>query len=284
MSYFWLLAILLTGVTLVLLLRPFLRQRETIEAAFTDKADLAIYHDQLDALQRDIETGTLSPEDATAMRAEIGRRLIAAEKEAPKARFYFDPLRTAGLIVLCVTIGAVIIYAYHGAPLLQSRPFDAETAAADPQGKVTKLVEKLEKTVQDEPKNTDAWTKLALIYRFLGRYAEAAEAYSVAVGLFGTERPDLLAAYGETLVLAEEGAVTPEARRAFSSVLDYDPKDPSARYYLGLADMQAKKFADALLRWQHLITDLPADHPLLAPLKSQIKWLEEKMREDATEK
>ena len=280
MSYFWLLAILLTGVVLVLLLRPFIRRREAIEAAFTDKADLSIYRSQLDALEHDVEAETLSLEEAAA----IGRRLLAAEKETPKAHFYFDPLRTAGLIVLCVTIGTVMVYAFHGAPLLPSQPFDAEAAAADPQGKVAKLVKKLEKTVQDEPENSEAWIKLALVHRLLGHYLEAAEAYSVAVGLLGTARPDLLAAYGETLVLAEEGTVTPKARRAFSSVLDYDPKDPSARYYLGLADMQDQKFAEALLRWQRLIVDLPADHPLLAPLKSQILWLDEKIREDATAK
>ena len=284
MSYFWLLAILLTGVVLVLLLRPFIRRREAIEAAFTDKADLSIYRSQLDALEHDVEAETLSLEEAAAMRAEIGRRLLAAEKETPKAHFYFDPLRTAGLIVLCVTIGTVMVYAFHGAPLLPSQPFDAEAAAADPQGKVAKLVKKLEKTVQDEPENSEAWIKLALVHRLLGHYLEAAEAYSVAVGLLGTARPDLLAAYGETLVLAEEGTVTPKARRAFSSVLDYDPKDPSARYYLGLADMQDQKFAEALLRWQRLIVDLPADNPLLAPLKSQILWLDEKIREDAAAK
>ena len=284
MSYFWLLAILLTGVALVLLLRPFIRRREIVEAVFAGQNDLAIYRNQLDELQRDVENNALSPETAAVMRAEIGRRLIAAEKEAPKAGFYFDPLRTAGLIVLCVTIGTVIVYALQGSPLLQSRPFNAEIAAADPRGKVTKLVEQLEKTVEDEPKNSEAWIKLGLVNRFLGRYAEAAEAYSVAVGLLGTTRPDLLASYGESLVLAENGTVIPRAKRAFASVLDYDPKDLSARYYLGLAEMQNKEFTEALLRWQSLITDLPPEHPLLEPLKSQITWLEEKMREDAAGK
>lgn len=127
MNYFWLLAILFTGIVLVLLLRPFIRGRDLIEAAFTGKADLSIYRNQLDAIQRDVETGTLSPEEAETMRAEIGHRLIAAEKEAPKAHFYFDPLRTAGLIVLCVTIGTVMIYALQGNPLLPSRPFDQRT-------------------------------------------------------------------------------------------------------------------------------------------------------------
>lgn len=281
MSYFWLIAIVLTGVALVLLLRPFIRRREAIEALFDGKTDFTVYRDQLDRLERDLEAGTLSAETAETMRAEIGHRLLAAEAAAPKAHFYFDPLRTAGIIVLTLTIGAVIVYALHGAPLLPSQPFNSQSAAADPRGEVTRLAEKLAKKVEAAPDDLETWIRLGLAYRFLRRYREAADAYSVAVGLTGTGRTDLLAAYGENLVLAENGTVTPEAKRAFASVLDYDPSDPSARYYLGLAEFQDKAFPAALGRWKSLLKDLPATHPLLVPLGEQIQWVEEKMQEDA---
>jgi len=283
MSYFWLLAIVLTGLALVVMLRPFIRRREAVEALFETNADLATCRDQLAELARDVEAGTLSPETAETMRAEIGRRLIAAEANAPKAQFYFDPLRTAGIIVLSVTIGAVIVYALQGAPLLPSRPFHAQSATADPKGEVARLAEKLAKKVQTAPDSMEDWIRLGEAYRFLGRYREAADAVSAAVGLAGTARPDLLAVYGENLVLAENGKVTPEAKRAFASVLDYAPKDVSARYYLGLADMQATDFAAAMGRWQDLLKDLPADHPLRAPLQGQIDWLEEKRSGEAAE-
>ncbi|MCE2510848.1 MAG: c-type cytochrome biogenesis protein CcmI [Alphaproteobacteria bacterium] len=282
MSYFWLLAIVLTGIALTPLVRPFIRQRDKIESLFTKTGDVAIYRDQLDELERDLTAGMISEKEAEVARAEIGRRLIEAEATTTKAEFYFDPLRTAGVIVLTLAIGAVILYALQGSPLLQSRPFDATSASADPTGEVAKFSEKLEKKLRDNPDDLEGWTRLGEAYRLLGRYPEASEAYAHAVGLAGTERPDLLAIYAETLVLAESGKVTKEAKRAFASVLDYDPKDLSARYYLGLADIQEENYTAGLKRWKALAKDLPKDHVLLAPLRTQIKQLEEQIRSKKT--
>ncbi len=60
MSYFWLLAIVFTGIALVLLVRPFIRHREKIESLFEGTGDLAIYRDQLKELERDHATGVVS--------------------------------------------------------------------------------------------------------------------------------------------------------------------------------------------------------------------------------
>ena len=215
MSYFWLLAIVFTGIALVLLVRPFIRHRKKIESLFENTGDLAIYRDHLKELERDRATGVVSEEEAEAVRTEIGHRMIQAEEATTKAEFYFDPLRTAGMIVLTLTIGAVIVYAFQGSPLLQSRPFDTASATADPTGEVAKFVEKQEKKLRDNPDELEDWIRLAEAYRFLGRYREASEASAHAVGLAGTDRPDLLAVYAENLVLAENGEVTKEARRAF---------------------------------------------------------------------
>lgn len=282
MSYFWLLAIVFTGIALVLLVRPFIRQREKIESVYAATGDVAIYRDQLQELERDLAAGLLSEEEAEAMRAEIGHRLIAAEAATEKAEFYFDPLRTAGIIVLSLTIGTVILYALQGSPLLPSRPFHAMSASVDPTGEVAKLVETLEKKLKENPEELEGWIRLGEAYRFLGRYLEAGDAYAHAVGLAGTERPDLLALYAETLVLAEKGEVTSEAKRAFTSVLDYDPKDLSARYYLGLADVQEKNYEAGLSRWKDLVKDLPEDHALRAPLEAQIEHLEKQILEEVT--
>jgi len=275
MSYFWLLAIVFTGIALVILLRPLIRRREKIESLFETTGNLAIYRNQLEEFERDRVTGMVSQEEAEAVRAEIGHRLIREEAAVTKAKFYFDPLRTAGVIVLTLTIGAVIVYALHGSPLLPSRPFDTVSVTADPTGEVAKFVENQERKLRKDPDNLEGWIRLAEAYRFLGHYREASEASAYALGLSGTGRPDLLAIYAENLVLAENGKVTKEAQRAFVSVLDYDPKDLSARYYLGLADVQEEKYEAALKRWQGLAEDLPADHLLLAPLQTQIKRLEE---------
>ena len=51
----------------------------------------------------------------------------------------------------------------------------------------------------------------------------------------GKGDPALDAAYGEALVLANGGAVPPEAEDAFTAALAVDPHNAPARFYLGLA-------------------------------------------------
>ncbi|MEW5703761.1 MAG: c-type cytochrome biogenesis protein CcmI [Pseudomonadota bacterium] len=283
MSIFWLIAIAMTGLALVLLVRPFIRRREKIEALYAEGGDGALYRNQLEELAREAEAGTVPPEEAEALRAEIARRLLAAEAVSEKPRFHFDPLRTAGVIVLSVTIGAVILYALQGSPLLPSQPYRAASAQRDPGGEIAHLVAKLKAELKENPDNLEGWTRLGQAHQFLARYDEAADAYAQAISLAGTERPDLLSLYAQNLVLSEKGKVTPAARRAFVSVLDYDPKDVAARYYIGLADAQDGDTEAALGRWRELARDLPQDHPLAAPLGTQIRMLEENPAQPAPE-
>ena len=65
---------------------------------------------------------------------------------------------------------------------------------------------------------------------------------------------ELQATLGQTLTVAAEGRVTPEARAAFAAALERLPADPRARYYLALADWQDGARAKAIAAWQALVS------------------------------
>jgi cytochrome c-type biogenesis protein CcmH len=44
------------------------------------EADLAVYKDQLAEIERDLARGTIGAEDATRLRAEVGKRVIEADR------------------------------------------------------------------------------------------------------------------------------------------------------------------------------------------------------------
>lgn len=75
------LAFLLAGLgflTLMAILAPLLRgSRPGAERASFDQA---VYRDQLQELDRDIERGLLTPEEAAATRLEVQRRILAADR------------------------------------------------------------------------------------------------------------------------------------------------------------------------------------------------------------
>ena len=71
---FWLFAGLLTAVAVGLLLLPLVRR--TDETPPRQAYDMTVYRDQLTELERDLERGVLSPDQAAAARTEVERRLL----------------------------------------------------------------------------------------------------------------------------------------------------------------------------------------------------------------
>ncbi len=83
-------------------------------------------------------------------------------------------------------------------------------------------------------------------------------------------RPDVAASYGEMLVMAADGMVTPRAREIFAAALAHDPANLAARYYVALGQAQAGDAAAAIDAWQKLAGELPADSPLRNELRTRI--------------
>ena len=70
--------------------------------------------------------------------------------------------------------------------------------------------------------------------------------------------------------MANGGTVTPAAREAFERALALDAADPRARFYRGLALLQAGDRRGALDAWVALIESSPADAPWLPELQRRV--------------
>lgn len=100
---FWALAASATGVSLFLILKPILSARATEG----DDSDIAIYRDQLAELDRDLDRGLLDAAEAKTTRAEIARRLLAADAKGP-SRAGRAPRTANGLAVAFVLVMVAI--------------------------------------------------------------------------------------------------------------------------------------------------------------------------------
>ncbi len=282
----WLILSLMTLAALGLVLIPVLR-REGGTAARGSHA-IAIYRDQLNEIERDLDRGLLSPEEAAAATAEIESHLLAAAKSVtgPAVAEAGPPSRRrsalrALVLALLVPAAAGSIYLYLGSPGQPGQPFaarEAERAAAASVSKIEMrtLAAKLAERLKRSPDDLRGWLLLASTYTWLERFDEAATAYSRAIPL-GRDKPEMLseitAAYGENLVLASGGTVTPVARAAFTDALKNDAANHRARYYLGLAELQEGKARAALQIWVDLAASAPPDAPWLGTLRERIQRL-----------
>ena len=76
---FWIVAGLITALCVAVLLRPLSREGE--QRAGRGEASLALYRDQLDEVEKDLERGVLGEAEADAARREIERRMLRADSE-----------------------------------------------------------------------------------------------------------------------------------------------------------------------------------------------------------
>jgi cytochrome c-type biogenesis protein CcmH len=246
---------------------PLLRRRNAPppRSAF----DRSIYRDQLAELARDVERGVVEPGQADAARLEIERRLLATEGTDPA-----EPKATAAapvdgitvvMLAASVSAGAIALYLALGSPTARDEPFAArraESAVAQDEARAHRdaaaSAAALQARLKDHPDDAEGWLLLARTEAALEHWPDSAAAYRHAIDLTHGA-PDPTAGYGEMLVMAADGMVTPAAREAFAAALAKDAQNVSARFYLALADAQAGKSREALDAWAKLVDEAPPD-------------------------
>jgi cytochrome c-type biogenesis protein CcmH len=138
---------------------------------------------------------------------------------------------------------------------------------------VNGLVPFLIKRVRQYPGDARAWRYLGQAYMEARDPRDGAKAFAKVIDLTGQGDATLDAAYGEALVLANEGAVPQEAETAFAASLRADPSNAPARFYLGLAKAARNDRAGAIALWQSLLADTPVSAPLHQLLVDRIAIL-----------
>jgi cytochrome c-type biogenesis protein CcmH len=263
---FTLLFVALTLGTATVLCLPLLRGVPTTPER--GRFDRAVYRDQLKEVERDLTRGVLSQSEAEGARLEIQRRLLSVDAAAPPrpARSEPSPL-LAGIIAASVLFGSAALYLRFGTPSLPDAPF-ADRPAQQTAGEGTaphldlrQAAQALEQKLRSDPSNAQGWTLYGRTEAMLGDWQKAAGAYRHAIDL-GQKTSETLSAYGEMLVLAADGIVSPAAHDTFTQVLTTDPKNEVARYYLALADSQAGEEQRAIDRWVALAGEIPSDSPM----------------------
>jgi cytochrome c-type biogenesis protein CcmH len=269
----WLLFAAVTAATIAYILRTVLGEGK---AHGSREAGIAVYQDQLEELDRDVEKGILPATEAASARIEISRRLLAAadnEAEEPgimrAGRGKILLTAIAGVLPLCV----LATYLAMGSPGLPGQPYAERLEQPLDQLPVEGLVARLEEQLKQEPDDATGWRLIAPVYMQLGRYSDAINAFGTVMQLEGRDA-DALAGLGEALTLSGDGMVPPPARQAFEAALGEDPTHARARFYLALAKAQRGDIADALADWKILLAEAPAGAPWAAAVEAQIRAAE----------
>ncbi len=274
---FWIIALALSALVTLALIAPL---RQPPEAAAEDP-DTLFYRGQLAEIERDAARGLMAPAEAERARAEIARRLIAADRSAHAETTSTAPRLAswiaAGFAALTAIGGALGLYWTLGAPglgdlpldsrindaqaLFDSRPNQASAEAMadalpapDVPADYLKMVEELREVVPSRPDDLTGWQLLSRHEAALGNYSDAAKAQRRVIELKGPAAgPGDRLALADRMIAAAGGIVSPEAEAELRAVRDADPENVGAQYYFGLLYAQTDRPDLAFQLWRRVV-------------------------------
>lgn len=175
----------------------------------------------------------------------------------------WQPHPVAGLGVLAL-LGLVAGLTYG----LVGTPAALDPAQHRPPTSFAEAITQLEAKLERDPGQVEGWRLLGRSYAAEGRLGEARDALARAVKL-APDDPDLLAEAAEArAVAADNHEIDAEAVAMLRQALAREPMHQRARWFLGIAQRQAKQPAEAAKTWEPLLTLV--DGNTAASLREQI--------------
>lgn len=302
---FWLPALAISLIVVSLAILALQRGAAVRGATSGKKREMRIYADQLREIERDLGRGLVTAEEADRLRAETARRLLDADKTtATELRQSPRAMRgLALLLVLAMPVGAGAFYWVAGAPMMRDLPLATRFAEAQqlrverpsqtaleaawqaspnrppapqPDAQYLELMAQLRAALVERPEDLRGLRLLASNEANLGDFAASAAAWVRVIELQGPQAPvaDMIA-LAETMVQAAGGAVSPEAESVLERVLQRDPTNGPARYYLGLSLGQTGRPDLTFRLWRGLLEDSSPDDPWVPIIRNEIEQLAE---------
>lgn len=282
----WIVIALVLLVTVIAIAVPVLNAKPPLSES--QDYDLAVFTDQMNELERDQARGLINAEEYKAARAEIGRRILTAQRIEGRTTKAAAPGRSNAIaavaVLLVIPLIAAPIYVWRGNPdlvgdrvIVQSVP----TAQPEPteQAGLVESLTRLKARLESAPQDFDGWVLLGRSYMVTQQPLLAIDAYTKAIAL----RPQdatVRSFLGEAIVFSADGTVTETARVAFTVAVQADPKNPAARFYLGMAEAQAGNLRAAFDSWLSLAAETPEDAPWRPVLNQQLRSAAQELEVD----
>ena len=233
---------LLTLVAIGIVLYPLLLSKSN--TLTRGDAVPAILADQMQEIERDMDRGLISEQEAQAARLEIKKRILATTRNL-EAKAGSSRSGGRGTLVVAAVLAPVIAAGYYltmGSPEVPSMAFAARAEERAQTDEVTALAIQLRERLVSDPTGgpSEGWMLLGQTYQRMGRAADAVEAFEVVA-----EREDATSAtfsmLAEAVAVANDGVVIPRAKLAIDRALDLDPSNPAATYFESLYYFQQEE-------------------------------------------
>lgn len=255
MTVFIAIAALLTLLVVAWVVRPLLRPAARAGVS-SQRLNVAICRDQLQALECDLARGVISPADHETTRDELQLRLLddtASPEPVPQTgrTTFWTARRTAGAMAVLFPLASAAMYGWLGnpaamAPLTAQEPGDAQ---------IVQMVESLAARLEASPDDPQGWALLARSYNAMERFDDAEQVFLKAGALVDTD-PDLLTQYADLLATRAGNDLEGRPLALVNKALALNPEHPVALMMAGSAAYRRADHAQAVIHWEKALTVL----------------------------
>jgi cytochrome c-type biogenesis protein CcmH len=295
---FVVIALVLLGVVVAVLALAYWRGVHSVQAVADNAQEVAqanarVYRDQLEELERDYLSGSLSQAALHSAREDLARRLLEDVQTVETERSLSEhvtsehvtthaPVRkpwwmVSGLVVW-VPLLSLVMYGLLGTPVAldpqvvaQGQNQDAEVTPEKLATMATALIRRL----QDEPNSLEGWVMLGRVQRARGLFDEADEALVKALAM--TQDDDLLIERAEVLAQKSGGNFAGEPWAIIQRVLTRDPHHLNALLLAGSASFTELNYRSALRFWERAREEVDANSPDAAELERAMAEARDKL-------
>lgn len=275
---------LITVLVILLLVRPWSRGSSDT-GNDQDRLRISIYQQNLRELDREFERGQLTREQLDNVRNELELSLLAEleRDKKPETAGTPAPRGLAALVLpVCVFILlAVPLYVLLGNPqMYQLETFNrmAKELPEDQQLPLEQIIPELEKHLQRNPDDGNAWLLLANMYSTTEQPVQAVNAYAALYRLAGDD-PDVMMRYANALIVANNGKFGGKPAELAHKVLAIEPANYTALLFAGMAADEAGEYAEALQYYRRLLPGLQGNAQMEQTVNSLIARNEQLLRD-----
>lgn len=228
MTSFWLVALALAVAASAFVLLPLFLKREGLSGD-RERINVGLYEERLSELETQFNDGEIAENDFVQLRTELQQNLLVDTGEESG---HFSSSAGIGRLpfALAILVPVFAFFAYADFGLSWGALTDLEISQAlkadDTNGSGTLLstVEKLAKSLEQQPDNHEGMFMLAQSYLTLSEYEKAAGAFLKLLAIY-SEDSSLASYYAESLFLADGRKITPRVEAAIEKTLELNPHD-----------------------------------------------------------
>ncbi len=293
----WFPGILLSAIASVVIVLILLRQKP---GKVEKNLEIQVFNQRLEDIERQHKEGLISSNELAQAKTELGRKILNSDKKFQNSTIEQNlqsgrhTFILATIVFLTLVVGSQLIHNYLGSPGYSDQPIkkriDVSQALKENRLSHDEYLNTLGDIAEEEKEFLDTIKRLEQVksqsqedYQNLLRILIqtslveeklylASQLYNHLVSFLGEKVSlDDLISQVELMIYSAQLYVSPETEIVILDILDRDPKNLQARFYLGLMYEQVARPDLAFEIWSAILVDnTDSESPLVDYIKSNI--------------